>query len=97
MTVNPHTLELAALEAARAIGPHRPTAEEMADLFTPVERAAIAAIPPGAFDMWPLPDPENLRALKREAVAAVLARYEAGLTITTELLDELIAAAETGI
>ena len=48
-------------------------------------------------NMWPVPDPEGLHAARREAVTAVLAKYEPSVIVSDELLDELVAAADTGI
>jgi hypothetical protein len=48
-------------------------------------------------DMWPPPDPVAEHARKREAVAAVLAREVVNGPVADSILDELIAAAETGV
>jgi hypothetical protein len=58
---------------------------------------AAAAIPPGSIDMWPLPDPQRTQQGKREAVTAVLRAHGVTGDIDVTVLDELIAAAETGI
>jgi hypothetical protein len=89
-------LDLAAGEARHALqwrdNPHQPSESELRDLFTPVELEILRLV-----DMWPLPNLEAEHQRKREAVAAVLRRYETHLIATTELLDEIIAAADTGI
>jgi hypothetical protein len=60
-------------------------------------RAALQAVPPGSFDMWPLPDPERIQQGKRDAVTAVLRSHGVTGPVDVTVLDELIAAAQTGI
>ena len=80
-------------------GPHAPTPEEIADLFTPVEAAQAFADgqPIRLIDMWPVPDPDAEHARRRAAVTAVLGEFEPSMVVTVEMADELIAAATTGV